>query len=565
MAVNYTPTPPVAGASRATKEVELWTDIGDTLPDIDSRLDTLEAAPDSDEQTAAEVPITDAGGYFTGTDVEAALQELGAGGGGGGTDLGWFDVTDAAYGATGDGSTDDTAAIQAAIDAAEAAGGGVVYFPAGVYIVGGALQDTSRSNAQLLLPSISTVGGEQVSIEFRGAFPPPPILSVESDSPLPDGHSVIKGTLNAGVGGALLGGWGPSGSSEDRTRVLARFRDLTFRLPSNPVLTALDLRRATGADLDHVVIDCGSYYVSNLTEPTTNTSVGIKMPRNNNGAFSRLGAVNVIGYYHGFQFYEHTVAQQIAAWGCKQGALFKEAANHASYIQRFMAVHCEWGISFDGYHPVDIAQFDIEHAADASWRVTDYDINDPSNFGVGTITWHVVLAGSGPDTTFTVNGGANLNTSQLGDAPAGGGSGTPTKVGARVYRNTSNQSIPNGTQTAVQFNAENYDTDSLHDNATNNTRLTIPTTGLWLLQGSIDFAANTTGFRGVNFYLNGTTFLAGTILDPGDPVSRLQASTMEELTAGDYIELLALQDTGGALDVNFGRQKTWFAATLIGV
>jgi hypothetical protein len=33
---------------------------------------------------AADVGITDTGGYFTGTDVEAALQELGAGGGGGG-------------------------------------------------------------------------------------------------------------------------------------------------------------------------------------------------------------------------------------------------------------------------------------------------------------------------------------------------------------------------------------------------------------------------------------------------------------------------------------------------
>lgn len=39
------------------------------------------------------------------------------------------------YGATGDGSTDDTAAIQAALDAASAAGRGTVYFPAGTYIV----------------------------------------------------------------------------------------------------------------------------------------------------------------------------------------------------------------------------------------------------------------------------------------------------------------------------------------------------------------------------------------------------------------------------------------------
>lgn len=41
------------------------------------------------------------------------------------------------FGAKGDGITDDTAAIQAAIDAAAAAGGGQVYVPAGTYIVSG--------------------------------------------------------------------------------------------------------------------------------------------------------------------------------------------------------------------------------------------------------------------------------------------------------------------------------------------------------------------------------------------------------------------------------------------
>lgn len=48
-----------------------------------------------------------------------------------GCGAGCFDVTD--YGATGDGSSDDSSAIQDAVDAALAAGGGTVFFPAGTY------------------------------------------------------------------------------------------------------------------------------------------------------------------------------------------------------------------------------------------------------------------------------------------------------------------------------------------------------------------------------------------------------------------------------------------------
>jgi hypothetical protein len=46
-------------------------------------------------------------------------------------------VTD--FGATGDGITNDTAAMQAAIDAVDAAGGGMVYFPEGTYLKSAAI------------------------------------------------------------------------------------------------------------------------------------------------------------------------------------------------------------------------------------------------------------------------------------------------------------------------------------------------------------------------------------------------------------------------------------------
>lgn len=48
-----------------------------------------------------------------------------------GTEAGSFDVR--RFGATGDGNTIDTAAVNQAIDAAAAAGGGTVRFPRGTY------------------------------------------------------------------------------------------------------------------------------------------------------------------------------------------------------------------------------------------------------------------------------------------------------------------------------------------------------------------------------------------------------------------------------------------------
>ena len=56
------------------------------------------------------------------------LENAPSGGGGGSYGVSVID-----HGATGDGATDDTAAIQSAINAAFANGGGTVYFPSGVY------------------------------------------------------------------------------------------------------------------------------------------------------------------------------------------------------------------------------------------------------------------------------------------------------------------------------------------------------------------------------------------------------------------------------------------------
>lgn len=80
-----------------------------------------------------------------------------------------FNVLD--YGARGDGISDDTAEIQAAINAAHAAGGGIVYIPAGTYIVSGT-SDKSDGAIRLL-----------DNVTLYGAGMGATILKVRDDNP----------------------------------------------------------------------------------------------------------------------------------------------------------------------------------------------------------------------------------------------------------------------------------------------------------------------------------------------------------------------------------------------
>lgn len=325
---------------------------------------------------------------------------------------GWFNVK--AYGATGNGSTDDTTAVQAAIDAAIAAGGGVVYFPRGVYKIGGALQDTSRSNAQLLLPRINLTA-EQITVELRGEFAPPADLSVVGAMTLPDNHSIINGTLNTASGTApcLLGAWGPSGSSGNFSNAHVILRDLTFRMPADPALSAVDLEHTICAEVDNVIIDTGSYDVAGLSQMTTSTSYGLKLPALNNGAQTVLGILNVIGFYKGIKVAEHTHGHNVNVWGCRQALEFV-AAYHPSIFERLGLYHCQRGlVGAGGAHYVEIQQFNIEHAATGTW-VPVYDIDDASNYLKGWCKWHVILAGVGHDDTFTVNGAVCIRRERLG-------------------------------------------------------------------------------------------------------------------------------------------------------
>ena len=132
--------------------------------------------------------------------------------------------------------------------------------------------------------------------------------------------------------------------------------------------------------------------------------------------------------------------------------------------------------------------------------------------------------------------------------PAGGSSFT----GAGVKKSAA-QSISNNTFTIITFDQEDFDTNSFHDNSTNNSRITIPTGkgGYYLISGLIGFASNTTGARGVTLLKNGTDVNYLYLQGAGASGQPLLApiSYIAAASAGDYFQLSAYQSSGGSLDI----------------
>ncbi len=145
----------------------------------------------------------------------------------------------------------------------------------------------------------------------------------------------------------------------------------------------------------------------------------------------------------------------------------------------------------------------------------------------------------------------------------GGGGSVPTERASVI--NTSVQSIPNSSATALNFTSEEYDTDNFHDNATNNTRLTAPADGTYVLNGCVGFAANSTGYRHLRFLKNGSTIVTLNQQPNSATANHFMSITDTlRLSSGDYIELIAVQDSGGSLNtVIITGSTTYFKMTRI--
>jgi hypothetical protein len=122
-------------------------------------------------------------------------------------------------------------------------------------------------------------------------------------------------------------------------------------------------------------------------------------------------------------------------------------------------------------------------------------------------------------------------------------------------RQTVVQSIPSSTFTAITFTTEDVDTDvdgvGGHSNAINTSRFTSRYSGWYEIGGGVAYAANATGRRLAHFYVNGAAVNGAQVALPATAAndSAVPAKlTLVYLAVGDYVELMAYQESGGALN-----------------
>jgi len=137
--------------------------------------------------------------------------------------------------------------------------------------------------------------------------------------------------------------------------------------------------------------------------------------------------------------------------------------------------------------------------------------------------------------------------------------------GARVYAGGATSMTSGGV--VIAFNSESYDTDTLHDTSTNNSRINIDQTGKWELTAQISWATGASyALSDVTIRLDGTTVIGQNrnsrhTAGATTAIKQQCATGPVQLTAGSYVEVLG----AGSPTSNCatGEFATWFSARFI--
>lgn len=331
--------------------------------------------------------------------------------------------------------TDNTAAIQNAINAADAAGGGIVRFESGIYLVTGAVTG-------------NTTGGNNSVLTIPPHYQPSPqtFMVLEGVAPsrfyawgLSVGYNVPNGqqldttgtviycptTATAGAPGAYPAFLSSvrydlaQGSLANFTTTTVQIKNLAIVLKANPTLTAIQARRIGSLDVSNVCIGV-DYWWGRMPDPTSGLAYGIYGPGNSNDNRQTYSNVYVSGFNTGIEAGEHTWADNLHLHMCIYGLSFS-LAGHPLLLGNLSFEECKYSISGEsaieaGSHTTSILMAAFEGVTD--WKYYGYDLTwmhatnfiyDPNTrFPAGSsITYKVGMSGLGARPA-TLSGGTGL-------------------------------------------------------------------------------------------------------------------------------------------------------------
>lgn len=325
------------------------------------------------------------------------------------------------WGGAADDSTDNSGALQAIFDMANSGNRSVqIRCLQGTYRFAGALQDTSFSNSQIVLPK-RALTSDPVAIRILGVDLPHPF-------PHPSGGTIFESTLSSGTGSfmSVKSNWGSGASAQGdvvRQHISAisfEAENITFRMVANPTNSCLNFSFVPNVRLTNVLIDVDGLSLSAgnliITEPTTSTSYGLITPVDFAPNACILDHVLIIGYYTAARFGELVYSTFMECAAVKVGIELR-GMSHACHLDKLLIVNCATLIKTAGKDPVfstgndnclmSIDQFDYENGGTPAWTTTTYHLDDANNYLTGDINWSSTLW------DFTKNGGANVKAHPL--------------------------------------------------------------------------------------------------------------------------------------------------------
>ena len=111
--------------------------------------------------------------------------------------------------------------------------------------------------------------------------------------------------------------------------------------------------------------------------------------------------------------------------------------------------------------------------------------------------------------------------------------------------------VPNNVATPIPFNQTTNQNGGLHSDSSQNTRLTIFRAGIYFISGHVQWPAAVNGIRKLGIRRNGAQMIASQAEEPPAPPIDIDqsVSTGYRLEVADFIEIIAFQTSGGALNI----------------